>query len=166
MAAPLLDGSSLATSGPQVAADVTSYPEEGEVPHLDSSERRRHQRAGPFEGAWSGASGGSVVRISDLSEGGCFVESLSVPSLSEKIQVALALDLDEICVTGHVTMADAGIGFGVQFTDLSAEQRDAIRGAVQQLLGGTDDLSVAISRCGQADVSPAPEATGDLAFGL
>ncbi len=166
MAARLLDGSTLATSGPQVAADVTGYPEEGEVPHLDIRERRRHQRAGPFEGAWSGASGGSVVRISDLSEGGCFIECPSVPSVSEKVQVALALGLDEISVTGHVTMADAGMGFGVQFADLRAEQREAIRGAVQQVLGGTGDLSVAISRCGQADVSPAHGAIGDLAFGV
>jgi hypothetical protein len=50
------------------------------VPEADRQERRTHRRAGPFEGAWSGASGSSGVRIADLSEGGCFVESLIVPA--------------------------------------------------------------------------------------
>ncbi len=50
------------------------------MPEADRQERRTHRRAGPFEGAWSGASGSSGVRIADLSEGGCFVESLIVPA--------------------------------------------------------------------------------------
>jgi hypothetical protein len=88
------------------------------VPKKDIQERRTHPRAGPFDGAWSGASGGSVVRISDLSEGGCFVESLIVPPLNDRVTVMLALgSADDTCVTGHVTTTEPGIGFGVQLVN-------------------------------------------------
>ena len=159
-------GPSLATCGHEVAAGLTSYQEEGEVPQVDIQERRTHPRAGLFEGAWSGASGGSGVRISDLSEGGCFVESLSVPALSDEIMVTLALGAGEICVAGHVTTADAGIGFGVPFTELKTEQQNAIREAVQHLLSGESDLAVTISQCVQDDDTRDADAVGALAFSV
>ena len=118
------------------------------MPNKDIQERRTHPRAGPFDGAWSGASGGSGVRISDLSEGGCFVESLIVPPLNDRVTVMLALgSADDTRVTGHVTTTDPGIGFGVQFTELETAQRSVIREAVQHVLSGESAVTATISRC-------------------
>ncbi len=111
-------------------------------------ERRTHPRAGPFDGTWSGTSGASGVRISDVSEGGCFVESLVVPPLDEPVAVMLALPLGgELRVDGHVTTVDPGIGFAVQFGELRTEQRTKIRGAVQHVLTGGNTLMATISPC-------------------
>lgn len=121
------------------------------MPHVEIPERRTHPRAGPFEGAWSGASGGNGGRISDLSEGGCFVESLSVPALSDEVMVTLELGSGEICVVGHVTTAEAGIGFGLQFDNLKAEQQQAIREAVGHLLRDDTKLRATVSGFGEDD---------------
>jgi hypothetical protein len=125
------------------------------VPEVDRQERRTHRRAGPFEGAWSGASGSSGVRIADLSEGGCFVESLIVPAQHDRVMVTLSLTLSsEISAEGHVTKVEPGIGFGVQFTDLQREQRTAIREAVQDMLSGDGGVAVTISQFVESSAGP------------
>ena len=116
------------------------------MPQADRQERRTHRRAGPFEAAWSGASGSSGVRIAGLSEGGCFVESLIVPTQHDRVMVTLALGSScDICAEGHVTTVDPGIGFGVQFTDLKTEQQIAIREAVRDMLSGDVGVAVTVS---------------------
>ena len=75
-----------------------------------TDERRAHQRAGPVDGTWSGASGGSPVRIADVSEGGCFVESMAVLQVGERVMVKMALQkLGEVCVGGEVVAFHPGI---------------------------------------------------------
>ena len=54
------------------------------------SERRSDARiAGPFEGHWHGGSGANEVRISDMSLGGCFVETLMQPVAGEETDVTV-----------------------------------------------------------------------------
>ncbi|MDE0827976.1 MAG: PilZ domain-containing protein [Vicinamibacterales bacterium] len=125
------------------------------MPEADRQERRTHRRAGQFEGAWSGASGSSGVRIADFSEGGCFVESLIVPAQHDRVMVTLALTPSrEISAEGHVTKVDPGIGFGVQFTDLEREQRTAIREAVRDMLSGDGGVAVTISESVESSAGP------------
>ena len=125
------------------------------MPEVDRQERRTHRRAGPFEGAWSGVSGSSGVRIADLSEGGRFVESLIVPAQQDRVMVTLALSpSSEISAEGYVTKVDPGIGFGVQFTDLQREQRTAIRGAVRDMLSGDGGVAVTISESVESSAGP------------
>lgn len=135
------------------------------MPEADRQERRTHRRAGPFEGAWSGASGSSGVRIADFSEGGCFVESLIVPAQHDRVIVTLALTpSNEISAEGHVTKVDPGIGFGVQFTDLTREQRTAIREAVRATLSGDDGVAVTLSQF--AESSAGSDAGAVIEFGF
>jgi len=139
------------------------------VPEADRQERRTHRRAGPFEGACSGASGSSGVRIAVLSEGGCFVESLIVPAQHDRVMVTLALTPSrEISAEGHVTKVDPGIGFGVQFTDLEREQRTAIREAVRDMLSGDGGVAVTISESVESSAGPGggPVAGAVIEFGF
>jgi len=139
------------------------------VPEANRQERRTHRRAGPFEGACSGASGSSGVRIAVLSEGGCFVESLIVPAQHDRVMVTLALTPSrEISAEGHVTKVDPGIGFGVQFTDLEREQRTAIREAVRDMLSGDGGVAVTISESVESSAGPGggPVAGAVIEFGF
>ena len=139
------------------------------MPEANRQERRTHRRAGPFEGAWSGASGSSGVRIADLSEGGRFVESLIVPAQQDRVMVTLALSpSSEISAEGYVTKVDPGIGFGVQFTDLQREQRTAIRGAVRDMLSGDGGVGGTISEFVESSAGPgnAPGAGTVIEFGF
>jgi hypothetical protein len=137
------------------------------VPKADRQERRTHRRAGPFEGAWSGASGSSGVRIADLSEGGCFVESLIVPAQHDREMVTLALTpSSEISAEGHVTKVDPGIGFGVQFTDLGREQRTTIREAIRDMLSGDGGVAGTISQFVESSAGPGAGAVIEFGFAV
>jgi len=88
------------------------------------SERRNDARiAGPFEGHWHGGSGATEVRITDISLGGCFVETRMQPVVGEETDVTvLFADGQSITLQGRVAYADAGIGFGIAFRPLTADE--------------------------------------------
>ena len=61
-----------------------------------SSERRIFKRlAGPFEGGWDGASGMRECRVTDLSQGGCFIDAYASNPVGARITTSrggIALD--------------------------------------------------------------------------
>ena len=81
--------------------------------HLDTrGERRADTRArGPFDGAWNGASGRQAIRISDISEGGCFVESLATLPPGDRVVLTIGLPASgTVEVSGEVVTMEPGIG--------------------------------------------------------
>ncbi|MEZ5319555.1 MAG: PilZ domain-containing protein [Vicinamibacterales bacterium] len=88
-------------------------------------ERRRHIRyRHPLEAVWQGASGASRCRLSDLSAGGCFVQSLATPASGELTALTLSLgDGRLLAVTGRVAYVEPGMGFAIEFTGLADETR-------------------------------------------
>lgn len=81
-------------------------------------ERREAPRlARRIECRWKGATGGGASRITDLSIGGCFVETLSAPAVGEVTAVTVDLDADgPVSLSGVVVAVDDGIGFAVRFS--------------------------------------------------
>ncbi|HUL71582.1 MAG TPA: PilZ domain-containing protein [Vicinamibacterales bacterium] len=92
-------------------------------PRPDASDRRQHQRLGrPFEGSWQGASGANKCRISDLSIGGCFVETLAAPTSGEQTRVTILLGADHsMTFSGKVVYVEPRMGFAVKFHELSGD---------------------------------------------
>ena len=88
------------------------------------SERRNDARiAGPFEGHWHGGSGATDVRITDISLGGCFVETRMQPVVGEETDVTVLFgDGQSLTLQGRVAYADPGIGFGISFRPLTADE--------------------------------------------
>lgn len=73
------------------------------------------------------ASGKREARISDVSEGGCFVDTIVVVRPGEEVSLTGKLDSGEqLNVKGRVAYVMDGFGFGVEFTDLSDDSRQAI----------------------------------------
>ena len=98
-----------------------------------ANKRQNYRYAGPFEARWSGLAGGNG-RLTDISEGGCFVESTVMPALGELVLIATRFGARApvLGLRGRVVYVSAPIGFGVRF-DLRPEALAALRAALSGL---------------------------------
>jgi PilZ domain len=86
----------------------------------------REQERVPFfvEVVLESASGKRHARISDLSLGGCFIDSIALMTQGEAVAFDLAEESGRLLhFTGRVTYVLPGVGFGVRFTNVSEEQQ-------------------------------------------
>ncbi len=85
-------------------------------------------------------SGRREARVSDLSMGGCFVDSIVAVSEGEKMGFELKLSPREsLRLKGEVAYVMPGIGFGISFEDVSKFGQDLIAKTITAN-GGTPDL--------------------------
>lgn len=96
-------------------------------------ERRRHQRVEQyFECAWHSEWGEERSRASNLSEGGCYIESRRAVSQGTHLPaITIMLPSGEIIVQGVVVHTIRGVGFAVQFTEVDADARASLSALVQ-----------------------------------
>ena len=81
-------------------------------------DRRRHPRRGVLlDCRIEGTSARATLRITDLSVGGCYVDTRFPVSIGSKITVRVLAD-PEVVLPGRVTSAQPGFGFGVAFDEL------------------------------------------------
>jgi hypothetical protein len=91
------------------------------------AERRSHPRVkGPFEGFWDGA-GRQDGRIVDLSVNGCFIESVALPRVGQKVTVSIAISGGQINLPADVVYAESTQGFAVRFVDTPEEVANVLR---------------------------------------
>ncbi|MEP6787014.1 MAG: PilZ domain-containing protein [Acidobacteriota bacterium] len=77
------------------------------------------------------ASGTRTARISDLSIGGCFVDTFMQVHVGERVQIKLQLtegQWEEMA--GEVTYILPNFGFGLNFTEISEEQKTHIASVI------------------------------------
>jgi hypothetical protein len=100
----------------------------------DRADRRRHLRVnGPFDGRRLGLIDTPIV-ISDLSEGGCFLDSLIAAEPGCRLNLGIAVPGEAwITVSAVVVHGRPGYGFAVQFVDVS----EATRAALARLVAST-----------------------------
>ncbi len=98
----------------------------------NGNETRAYPRANrTFEGSWEGASGKQAVRITDISERGCFVESMAYLPPGQRVHLKLVLpEAGELGFTGEVVNVDPNIGFGLRFVEMTAHQTTALKQTV------------------------------------
>ena len=105
-----------------------------EAPGGPVVERRAHPRVkGPFEGFWDG-SGTQVGRIVDLSVSGCFVESVTLPSMGQTVTVSMAVAGGQINLTAEVLYAESNLGFAVRFVDMPDQVANVLRKEIARKL--------------------------------
>lgn len=99
-----------------------------------TTERRAAARIrGPFEASWSGTSTHRSVRITDVSDTGCFIEDLAAPAPGERVEVSITLPgCPVLTVAGTVVYLYPAQGFAVVFDD-EAEPTRALRQALRDL---------------------------------
>ena len=99
------------------------------------SDRRNEKRWDVcLDAAWDGKSGNHHARVTDLSEGGCYVDSLGEAQVGELIVFKLQLpDSEWLELTGEVAHQTPPLGFGLKFINLSDEQRERLRSLIDHL---------------------------------
>jgi hypothetical protein len=96
------------------------------MPKVD--ERRRHERlAKPMDGSWRGQSGATSCRITDISWDGCFLETLTAPSVGEATVVTVPAGGRMNEISGQIVYVERGHGIAVKFDKLTVDQIEALK---------------------------------------
>jgi uncharacterized protein (TIGR02266 family) len=83
------------------------------------------------EVAWEGAAGKYEARTSDISLGGCFIDTIGQMAIGETISFKLCLPGGEgIKLRGEVMYELPRAGFGVRFADLSDDQKQLLEALI------------------------------------
>jgi hypothetical protein len=83
--------------------------------------RRRYPRlAGPFDGTWNGAAGIRECRITDVNQGGCFIDAMGQPEVGAAVTLTVVVAGREFTLPGTVVHVDRVQGFGVAFGESDA----------------------------------------------
>ena len=92
------------------------------------NERREDKRARvSIEAWWEGQSGRYEARVSDLSMGGCFIDTLGKAGLGELIVFAIRRpDGRWLQLRGKVASIDEHVGFSLAFTYLTEDEQRAL----------------------------------------
>jgi hypothetical protein len=92
------------------------------------NERREDARSRvSIEAWWEGLSGRHQARVSDLSLGGCFIDSLGKADIGEYILFAVKQpDGKWLQLRGQVASVDQHIGFSLAFTYLTEDEQQAL----------------------------------------
>ena len=80
-----------------------------------------------LDAMWDSSTEAHSARITDLSEGGCFLDSVGEVRAGEIVGFRILLpDDDWLYLEGEVRHYTAGRGFGVRFVELNQEQTDRL----------------------------------------
>jgi hypothetical protein len=94
--------------------------------------RRRDDRLEVcLDAAWDGKSGNYTARVTDLSEGGCYLDTLGEANVGEILSFKVQAPTGEwLELTGEVAHETPPLGFGVRFVSLSDEQLENLRSLI------------------------------------
>jgi hypothetical protein len=101
----------------------------GTGPEGNGRERREDERRGvSLEAWWEGLSGRHEARVSDLSMGGCYVDTHAQVEPDELIIFAVRRpDGGWLELRGRVVSRDPNIGFSLVFTFLTDEEQQELK---------------------------------------
>jgi Tfp pilus assembly protein PilZ len=96
------------------------------------NDRRREERLEVcLDAVWDGKSGNYTARVTDLSEGGCYVDTLGEAQKGEVLSFKLLLASGQwLQLTGEVAHMTPPLGFGLRFVDLTEDQIKELRSLI------------------------------------
>ena len=81
-----------------------------------------------LDAVWDGGEERHSARVTDLSEGGCYLDTVGEVMVGEIVAVRVLLpDDDWLYLDGEVRHHRHGVGFGVQFVELNEEQTENLQ---------------------------------------
>ena len=103
-----------------------------------TDERRRQERVPlMLELRWESLSGKHAARISDMSLGGCYVETMGQVTLGEVIRFEIQLPTGRwIPLIGEVVYFIPAMGFGLHFRSMTETQREMIASLLDYIKEG------------------------------
>jgi hypothetical protein len=99
-----------------------------------SANRRQHVRVtGPFDGKRIGLLD-VPVQIYDLSEGGCFVNSMQEQREGRDVELEISLPTEgPVTLIAETLYSRSGFGFAARFTQVSPENREKLTRELNRL---------------------------------
>lgn len=99
------------------------------------SDRRSEKRWDVcLDAVWDGKSGNYQARVTDLSEGGCYVDTMGEAYVGEVLVFKLQLpDGAWLELSGEVAHQTPPLGFGLRFVDLTDSQRGKLYSLLDHL---------------------------------
>ena len=105
---------------------------------VGDSERRVQQRF-PFTAEAEVIEVRSQARVtgrcSDLGPGGCYVDTLAPFAVGAEVRICVTRDTSKLEAAAVITYAQASLGMGLKFTEISGKNRDVLRSWVSELSG-------------------------------
>ena len=93
-----------------------------------------------LDAMWDSSTEAHSARVTDLSEGGCFLDSVGEVRLGEIVGFRILLpDGDWLYLEGEVRHYSAGQGFGVQFVELNEEQTEKLLSLIEAAKQGSEE---------------------------
>jgi hypothetical protein len=101
----------------------------GHLHEGNGRERREDERARvSLEAWWEGLSGRHTARVSDISMGGCFVDTSGAARIGEFIVFAIKKPSGEwLELRGQVVSIDTNVGFSVSYSFLTDEEQQELK---------------------------------------
>lgn len=98
-----------------------------------TEDKRQHGRVSiVMEALWDGSSTRSQARTTDISEGGCFIDSLGQVAVGELLNIRLLSPGGEyISVEAEVVYQMPRFGFGVRFTRISDNDQQRLKELIE-----------------------------------
>lgn len=97
-----------------------------------------------LDAVWGGTLN-RAARITDLSEGGCFVDAIGDTYIGEQLTLRVQLpDGAWLELTGEVAHHFKTVGFGLRFVNLTDEQREQLRSFISYLKGPHDSIAAVL----------------------
>jgi PilZ domain len=111
------------------------------------SERRTDKRFDVcLDAVWDGRRGNYSARVTDLSDNGCYVDSLGEALVGEILHFRVQLPSgDWLELTGEVAHHATTIGFGLQFIDLEEDTLEKLRWLISYLRGPHEQVSAVLT---------------------
>jgi hypothetical protein len=102
-----------------------------------SEERRSAERVTlMLDLRWQSLSGKHTARISDMSLGGCYVETMAQVTMGEVIRFEVQLPTGRwLPLVGEVVYHLPGMGFGLQFRSMAETQRQVVMSLLDYMKG-------------------------------
>src|SRR6476660_7893048 len=98
-----------------------------------------------LDAVWHGGEERHSARVTDLSEGGCYLDTVGDVMVGEIVAFRVLLpDDDWLYLEGEIKHHRHGFGFGVQFVELNLEQTEKLM-FLLRLAEESDPFSFAIS---------------------
>jgi len=93
-----------------------------------TDERRKYPRKSvSMEVRWEGMAGKYMARVSDISLGGCFIDTIGKAETGEHLSFSILTPRGEwLALQGYVVAYDPNVGFSVIYEALTPKQRDAV----------------------------------------
>jgi PilZ domain len=94
-----------------------------------------------LDAVWDGTMGKYTARVTDLSEGGCYIDSLCEAYVGEVIRFNMQLPSGEwLELTGEIAHHVPQLGFGVRFVNLSDSNRQKLLTILASPSGSPDSF--------------------------